>query len=258
MGILNITPDSFSDGGDFFCLNTALEQAHKMEEEGAAIIDVGGESTRPGAQPVSEEEELARVIPLIKCITRELSVPVSIDTSKPLVMQQAIEAGAGLINDVLALQAPGALEIAAGLDVPVCLMHMQGEPRTMQHSPQYTDVVLEVKTFLLKRMACCEEAGISSDHLLVDPGFGFGKMLEHNLRLLKELGQLSDLGVPILAGISRKSMIGSLLGDASVNQRLHGSLAAAVLAVNQGVKIIRTHDVKPTVDALTVTAAVLA
>ncbi|VAX09165.1 Dihydropteroate synthase [hydrothermal vent metagenome] len=256
MGILNITPDSFSDGGDFFCLDAALEQAHIMVEEGAAIIDVGGESTRPDAQPVSVEEELERVVPIIERITRELSVLISIDTSKPAVMQGAVEAGAGLINDVMALQAPDALEVAARLDVPVCLVHMQGEPRTMQHLPRYQDVVSEVKAFLAERIACCKAAGIALERLVVDPGFGFGKTLEHNLKLLKHLATLTGLGVPVMAGISRKSMIGALLDNAQADQRLHGGLAAAVLAVSQGVKIIRTHDVKPTVDALAVATAV--
>jgi dihydropteroate synthase len=255
MGILNVTPDSFSDGGDFFSLDAALEQGHSMVREGAAIIDVGGESTRPGAEPVSVEQELERVLPVIEVLARELPVPISIDTSKPEVMQAAVSAGAGMVNDVMALQAPDALEVAAGLGVPVCLMHMQGEPRTMQHTPTYGDVVKEVKAFLQDRIEACETAGIPRERLLLDPGFGFGKTLEHNLLLLKHLDELCDLGAPLLVGISRKSMIGALL-DAPVGERLIGSIAAAVLAVERGAGIVRTHDVKATIDALKVTAAV--
>ena len=256
MGILNITPDSFSDGGDFLSFDLAMEQAHRMVEEGAAIIDVGGESTRPGAPPVTETEELNRVIPVIEGIAKDLSVPISIDTSKPKVMEAAVAAGAGLINDVLALQAPDAIETAAALNVPVCLMHMQGEPRTMQENPSYGDVVSEVKSFLSQRIECCLSAGISRDQLLIDPGFGFGKTLDHNLTLLRDLQELAELDLPILVGLSRKSMIGALL-DEPVNHRIFGSLAAAVLAVERGACIIRTHDVKPTADALAVSAAVL-
>lgn len=256
MGILNITPDSFSDGGDFLSVDLAIEQAYQMVEEGAAIIDVGGESTRPGAPPVSETEELERVLPVIESIACNLPVPVSIDTSKPNVMKAAVAAGAGLINDVMALQAPGAVEAAAGLNVPVCLMHMQGEPRTMQASPCYADVVSEVKAFLVRRIDCCISAGIPRSHLLVDPGFGFGKTLDHNLALLRDLQQITDLSLPVLVGFSRKSMIGALL-DESVNNRMYGGLAAAVLAAERGACIIRTHDVKPTVDALAVSTAVV-
>ena len=256
MGILNVTPDSFSDGGDFLCLDAALEQAWRMVEEGAAIIDVGGESTRPGARPVDEAQELERVIPVIEAMASELPVPVSIDTSKPGVMRAAVAAGAGLINDVQALRAPGALEAASGLGTPVCLMHMRGAPRTMQNAPAYIDVVAEVRDFLAGRIECCIHAGIPRERLLVDPGFGFGKTLEHNLALLRNLRDLSGLGAPLLVGVSRKSMIGALL-DAPADQRLYGSLAAAVLAVNQGAKIIRAHDVRPTADAITVAAAVL-
>ena len=257
MGILNITPDSFSDGGDFFSLDSALEQARKMVQEGAAIIDVGGESTRPGAESVALEQELERVIPVIEAITSELPVPVSIDTSKPEVMRAAVNAGAGLINDVMALREPGALDAVRELEVPVCLMHMQGEPRTMQHAPVYGDVIEDIKAFLLARIEACVAAGISRDKLLVDPGFGFGKTLEHNLLLLKRLHEFDELGAPLLVGISRKSMIGALL-DATVEDRLYGSLAAALLAVEQGAGIVRTHDVKATVDVLTVAAAVRA
>ncbi len=254
MGILNITPDSFSDGGDFLSFDSAMEQAQRMVEEGAAIIDVGGESTRPGAPAVSETEELDRVLPIIEGISHNLSVPISIDTSKPNVMRAAVAAGAGLINDVLALQTPGAVEAVADLNVPVCLMHMQGEPRTMQKNPCYGDVVSEVKSFLARRVDCCILAGIPRDHLLVDPGFGFGKTLDHNLALLRDLQEITELDLPLLVGLSRKSMIGALL-DEPVNNRMFGSLAAAVLAVERGARIIRTHDVKPTVDALAVSTA---
>jgi dihydropteroate synthase len=256
MGILNLTPDSFSDGGLFTSKDAALAHARQMACEGAACIDIGGESTRPGAQPVSEQQELDRVIPVIEALSRELEIPLSIDTSKPMVMREAVAAGAGLINDVLALRAPGALEVAAGLQVPVCLMHMQGEPRSMQQSPQYADVVEEVGTFLAERVATCCAAGIPKARLLLDPGFGFGKTLQHNLRLLKHLAVLQQLAVPLLVGISRKSMIGAVLGGASVDERLFGSLAAAVLAVLKGAAIIRTHDVRATTDALKVVAAV--
>ena len=227
-----------------------------MVEEGAAIIDVGGESTRPGAPPVSEAEELDRVMPVIEGIAADLPVPISIDTSKPNVMRAAVAAGAGLINDVMALQAAGAIEAAADLNVPACLMHIQGEPRTMQQSPCYADVVSEVKAFLAQRVDCCISAGIPRDHLLVDPGFGFGKTLDHNLALLRDLQQITQLGLPVLVGLSRKSMIGALL-DESVDNRMYGGLAAAVLAAERGARIIRTHDVKPTVDALAVSTAVI-
>ncbi len=256
MGILNITPDSFSDGGDFLSVDLAVEQAYRMVEEGAAIIDVGGESTRPGAPTVSETEELDRVMPVIEGIARDLSVPISVDTSKPNIMRSAVAAGAGLVNDVMALQAPGAVAAVADLNVPVCLMHMQGEPRTMQKSPRYSDVVSEVKAFLAQRIDCCISAGISHSRLLVDPGFGFGKTLEHNLALLRDLQKIAELNLPLLVGLSRKSMIGALL-DEPVNNRMYGSLAAAVLAAERGARIIRTHDVKPTVDALALSAALL-
>jgi dihydropteroate synthase len=256
MGILNVTPDSFSDGGKYLLPAVALERARRMVEEGAAIIDIGGESTRPGAAPVSEQEELDRVVPLIESLSSEIDRPISIDTSKPVVMREAVAAGAGLINDVSALRVPGALEAAADLSVPVCLMHMQGEPRTMQSSPRYEDVVADVRDFLAERLTACETSGIPRDRLLIDPGFGFGKTLAHNLLLLKNLSSLRELQVPILVGISRKSMIGSLLGDAPVEERLHGSLAAAVIAAMAGASIIRAHDVRPTVDAMRLVAAV--
>jgi dihydropteroate synthase len=256
MGILNLTPDSFSDGGRFLARDAALRHAERMVEEGAALIDIGGESTRPGAQPVSVEQELERVVPVVEALAGEISVPLSVDTLKPAVMREAVAAGAGLINDVMALQAPAAIETAAALQVPVCLMHMQGEPRTMQKEPHYDDVVAEVRNFLAERVAACEAGGIRRERLLIDPGFGFGKTLSHNLSLLKHLQSLESLGLPILVGISRKSMIGSLLGGAPVEQRLHGSAAAAVVAVMQGAAIIRTHDVGPTVEAVKVAAAV--
>ena len=256
MGILNVTPDSFSDGGRFLALEAALDQARAMAAAGAAVIDVGGESTRPGAAPVSEAEELERVIPVIEVLHREIDLPISVDTSKPAVMREAVRAGAGLINDVNALRAPGALETAAEAGVPVCLMHMQGEPRTMQQNPSYRDVVAEVRDFLSERIAACEAAGIPAERLLVDPGFGFGKTLDHNLTLLRRLQELTSLGRPLLVGLSRKSMLGTLTGR-PVEQRQAASVAAAVLAAERGAAIIRVHDVAETVDALAVTRAVM-
>jgi dihydropteroate synthase len=256
MGILNVTPDSFSDGGDFVSPQAALERARRMVGEGADIIDVGGESTRPGARPVPEDTELKRVIPVIEAIASELSVAISIDTSKPGIMRAAVAAGAGMINDVMALQEPGALEAVRDSDVPVCLMHMQGRPRTMQQHPRYDDVVQEVMAFLRQRVEACIAHGIPLERLVLDPGFGFGKQLLHNLQLLGNLEQFSTLGLPLLVGISRKSMIGAILGDVPVDERLYGSLAAAVLAADRGAAIIRTHDVGPTVEALKVVEAV--
>jgi dihydropteroate synthase len=256
MGILNVTPDSFSDGGRFASREAALSRARAMAAEGADLIDVGGESTRPGARSVSVQEELDRVIPVIEALAGDLPVPVSVDTSKPEVMRAAVAAGAGLINDVAALRRPGALAAAAALGVPVCLMHMQGEPGTMQRDPAYDDVVGEVAAFLAARVAACEGAGIGRGRLLVDPGFGFGKTLAHNLALLRGLPRLAALGLPVLAGLSRKSMIGALLGGVPVEGRLHGSVAAAVLAVERGAAVVRVHDVGPTVQALRILAAV--
>ena len=256
MGILNVTPDSFSDGGRFLDREAALRQGRALVAEGADILDIGGESTRPGAAAVSVQEELDRVIPVIEALAAELPVPVSVDTSKPEVMRAAVAAGAGLINDVAALRRPGALAAAAGLGVPVCLMHMQGEPGTMQQDPNYEDVVAEVAAFLAERIAACEAAGMPRERLLVDPGFGFGKTLAHNLALLRGLPRVAALGVPVLAGLSRKSMIGALLGGAPVEGRLHGSVAAAVLAVERGAAVVRVHDVGPTVQALRIVAAV--
>ncbi|MCU7904729.1 MAG: dihydropteroate synthase [Candidatus Thiodiazotropha sp. (ex Epidulcina cf. delphinae)] len=256
MGILNLTPDSFSDGGRFQRPDAALEHALRMVEEGAAIIDIGGESTRPGSRPVSADEELDRVIPLIEILAERIPVPISIDTSKPLVMREAVSAGAGMINDVLALREPGALPAAAETTVPVCLMHMQGRPRSMQDAPRYDNVADEVKTFLQQRLEACEAAGIARGKLIIDPGFGFGKTLQHNLILLKELRSLTSLNAPLLVGVSRKSMLGSLVGDVSVNERVFAGVAAAVLAVIEGAAIIRTHEVRATVDALKVVSSV--
>jgi len=256
MGILNITPDSFSDGGVFFARDAALRQAREMYEAGAAIIDVGGESTRPGARPVSVQEELDRVIPIIETLRAELPVILSVDTSKAEVMREAVQAGAGMINDVYALRREGALDAARECDVPVCLMHMQGEPRTMQQEPHYGDVVQEVLQFLRQRIESCRQAGIAREKLLIDPGFGFGKRLQHNLQLMKQLPELAALGCPVLVGVSRKSMLGSLLGGRPVEGRLHASVAAATLAVWLGAAIVRVHDVGATVDAVKVAAAV--
>ncbi len=257
MGVLNVTPDSFSDGGRFFDAHRALDQAYAMVEAGAAIIDIGGESTRPGAEPVAEAEELRRIVPLVDALASKLPVPISVDTSKPLVMREAIAAGAGMINDVYALRQNGALEAVAATDgVALCLMHMLGEPRTMQQQPHYADVVEDVRAFLAQRVAACEQAGIKRTRMVLDPGFGFGKSAEHNLCLLKRLDALSVLGLPLLAGLSRKSMLGRILGDRPVEGRLHASVAAAVLAAAGGARIIRAHDVAATVDALAVVAAV--
>jgi len=249
MGILNVTPDSFSDGGDFLAADAALAQAKKMVDDGAAIIDVGGESTRPGAAIVSVEEEISRVVPVIEAIQAEIGIPISIDTSKPEVMRAAVKAGAGLINDVQALQVDGALQAAVELDVPVCLMHAQGTPQNMQDAPQYENVVDEVSQFLLQRVTMCEQAGISRDKLILDPGFGFGKRARHNLRLMKNLHFLINQGLPVLVGVSRKSIIGALL-NVTVEERLAGSLSLATIAVWQGAKIIRSHDVRETVQAI--------
>ncbi|HEX9803225.1 MAG TPA: dihydropteroate synthase, partial [Gammaproteobacteria bacterium] len=246
----------FSDGGRFFGRDQAIEQALRMQEEGAAIIDIGGESTRPGADEIPVEQELERVIPLIEALAPVLEVPISVDTSKPEVMQAAVAAGAGMINDVYALRRDGALATAAALAVPVCLMHMQGEPRSMQQAPEYTDVVAEVRGFLLEQVYRCEAAGIPRQRLLIDPGFGFGKSLAHNLGLLKHLPELVAEGMPVLVGMSRKSMIGAVL-DVPLEARLHGSVAAATLAAWMGAKVIRVHDVRETVEAMKMVAAVM-
>lgn len=257
MGILNVTPDSFSDGGRYVGRESAIAHARAMVMEGAAIIDIGGESTRPGAAAVSVQEELDRVIPVIEALHSELPVVISVDTSKSEVMRAAVAAGAGLINDVRALRDHGALEAAAACRVPVCLMHMQGAPRTMQQHPEYVDVVTEVRDFLVERADVCRSAGIPATNILLDPGFGFGKTLEHNLQLLKHLPVLAKAGYPLLVGLSRKSMIGQLL-DLPVEQRLQPSVSLAVLAIWLGARILRVHDVEATVQAVRMCAAVQA
>jgi dihydropteroate synthase len=256
MGVLNVTPDSFSDGGRFQSLNEAISQAQRMLSQGAAIIDIGGESTRPNATAVSANEELDRVIPVIEAIHQRFDTVISIDTSKPEVMTAATVAGAGMINDVMALRNEGALEAALAAKVPVCLMHMQGEPRSMQKSPVYADVVNDICTFLDTRIQACLNAGISRDSLLLDPGFGFGKSLHHNLSLMKHLDVFKTFNLPLLVGVSRKSMLGAILNK-EVNQRLAGSIALQSLALFQGASIIRAHDVAEAVDACKVCDAVM-
>ncbi|MEH6504128.1 MAG: dihydropteroate synthase [Cycloclasticus sp.] len=255
MGVLNITPDSFSDGGNFNAVEDAISQALKMAEAGASIIDVGGESTRPGASPVVVKEELNRVIPVIKAIRSSSNVIISIDTSKPEVMQQAVDAGANIINDVYALRQEGALAMAASLQVPVCLMHMQDKPETMQLNPKYAEVIDEVRAFFDERIKACEKAGISRDKIILDPGFGFGKTLAHNFSLLKHLGSFKDYDCPLLAGLSRKSMFGLLL-DKPVEERTLASVTAALLAVINGASIVRVHDVAETAEVLKIYQAV--
>ncbi len=255
MGVLNVTPDSFSDGGHFLHIDDALRQAEEMVAEGAAIIDIGGESTRPGAAAVPLEQELARVLPVIEGLAAAFDVPISIDTSKPEVMRAAVKAGARMINDVTALSAPGAIAAAVESAVPVCLMHMQGKPRTMQRAPQYDDVVADIMRYLSERVAACEAGGIARNRLLVDPGFGFGKTKAHNLALLKGLATFQRLGLPLLVGLSRKSMLGAVTGR-TVEERLAASVAAALMAVERGARIVRVHDVAATVDALALWQAV--
>lgn len=257
MGILNVTPDSFSDGGRFIDAERAAEQACDLVQQGADIIDVGGESTRPGAQPVDEEQECRRVLPVIDAIRAHSGVPISIDTSKPGVMRRAVAAGADMVNDVRALRDPQALDSVRALGVPVVLMHMQGDPRTMQHKPCYADVLREVTAFLLERAQACEAAGIPAAHIALDPGFGFGKNLVHNLTLLKQLHTLADTGYAVLAGLSRKSMIAQMI-DRPVQQRVYASVALALAAAARGAALLRVHDVAATVDALRVTARVQA
>ncbi len=257
MGIVNVTPDSFSDGGQHALVDAAVAHGLRLAGEGADALDVGGESTRPGATPVSQEEELRRVIPVIQQLAKATSLPISIDTSKPEVMRSAVAAGAGMINDVYALRREGALDAAAELGVPVVLMHLLGEPGSMQDDPRYDDVVADVHRFLAERLFACEMAGIAKKNLVVDPGFGFGKTLEHNLLLLRQLSRFADLGVPVLAGLSRKRSLGEITGR-DVDDRLPASLAAAVLAAEYGARLIRVHDVAATVDALKVWAAVSA
>jgi dihydropteroate synthase len=257
MGIVNVTPDSFSDGGLFLSQNNAFKHAKQLIAEGADIIDIGGESTRPGAEPVSIQEELDRVIPLVEKIRAEFSVSISVDTSKSLVMREAIAAGVDIINDIMALTGEDSIAAVAASDtVKVCLMHMQGEPRTMQKNPKYDNVIEDIKAFLLMRTQACVNAGIASNRIIIDPGFGFGKTVVHNLLLMKNLQVFSQLGYPVLVGISRKSFIGNILNK-QVTERLYGSLALAVLAVSKGANIIRTHDVAATVDALKMTDSVL-
>lgn len=259
MGVLNVTPDSFSDGGQNRELDTAVRHGLAMVEEGAEIIDVGGESTRPGAEPVDAEEEIRRVVPVIERLRAETDAVISVDTSKPQVIRAAARAGAGLINDVRALGEDGALKAAAESQCAVCLMHMQGEPRSMQLAPHYADVVNEVKAFLAERVKVCRAAGVSADRIAIDPGFGFGKTLEHNLQLLRHLRDVgadpSTSDRPIIVGLSRKSMVGRLTGRSS-GDRVHGSVTLAVLAVLNGARIVRVHDVGATVDALKIVVAV--
>jgi dihydropteroate synthase len=256
MGILNVTPDSFSDGGRYAAAEAALARAKQMVAEGAAIIDVGGQSTRPGSVAVEESTEIARILPVIEGIAATCDVAISIDTSKPAVMAAAIAAGACIVNDVYALRAPGARAAAAETQAGVCLMHMQGEPRTMQESPHYNDVVAEVSEFLLRERQACVDAGVAANSIAFDPGFGFGKSLEHNLTLLRELHQFAALDAPLLVGVSRKSVIGKILGK-TVHDRLYGGLGLATLAVVSGARIIRTHDVGPTRDAIRMVTSVL-
>jgi dihydropteroate synthase len=251
MGVVNVTPDSFSDGGRFVKADAALDQARQLIAAGASILDVGGESTRPGATPVSVQEELDRVLPVIQTLVSEADVVLSVDTSTPEVMREVARAGAHLINDVRALSREGALQAAVEVGLPVCLMHMQGQPGTMQMGPEYDDVVVEVERYLQSRIHACEAAGLKRQQLLVDPGFGFGKTLGHNLSLLKHLERFTQWGCPVLVGMSRKSMIGDLLGK-PLDQRLYGSLAAAVAAAMQGAAVVRVHDVAETADAIAV------
>lgn len=255
MGILNVTPDSFSDGGRYGQRDAALRHAEAMLQAGATLIDVGGESTRPGDRAVSPVEELERVAPIVEAIAAELDVIISVDTSTPAVIRETARLGAGLINDVRSLQRDGAVDAAADSGLPVCLMHMRGEPSTMQQSPQYPDVVAEVREFLLERLAACAAAGIGAERVILDPGFGFAKTLEHNLSLFKHLQALHALGRPLLVGVSRKSMIGKVLGH-EVGERLYGSLALAALALSKGAHILRVHDVAQTVDVVRMIAAV--
>lgn len=255
MGIVNVTPDSFSDGGKFAAAETAVQRGMELVGQGADILDIGGESTRPGATPVPLEEELRRVVPVIEALAEKARVPISVDTYKPEVMKAAIAAGASIVNDVFALTQPGALEVVAASNVGVCLMHSQGTPQTMQLDPHYDDVVREVGRYLAERMQACEAHGIPRSRILLDPGFGFGKRSAHNIALLRELPTLCELGQPVLVGLSRKSVLGQMTGN-DVDVRLHASLSAAVISVMKGARIVRVHDVKATVDALKVLTAV--
>ena len=255
MGILNITPDSFSDGGHFLQLDLALKHVEKMINDGADFIDIGGESTRPGAAEVNLDEELNRVIPVIDAIKQRFDIPLSIDTYKPTVMRAAAKAGVDMINDVFALRADGALSTAASLNIPICIMHMQGTPHNMQDQPSYSNVIDDVKLFLIERIDACIAAGIKAENIIIDPGFGFGKTLQHNLNLLAALDQFSSLGYKLLTGLSRKSMIGQITNKPT-EHRLAGSLAGALIAASKGANILRVHDVVETVDALKVMSAV--
>ncbi len=256
MGVLNITPDSFSDGGKYVSIDDAIISAQRMIDEGADIIDIGGESTRPGAKAVSALDEINRVIPVIEALNHSTDTPISIDTSKPEVMELAVKAGASMINDVCALSADGALETAAMLNVDVCLMHMQGSPRTMQKNPIYHDVIDDIKSFFSERIQACIDAGITKEKIILDPGFGFGKTLDHNLEILKRFDEFKSFGLPLLAGLSRKSMIGALLNDRNVDGRVVGSVAGAIIATQNGANIVRVHDVLETKDALTILGGV--
>ena len=258
MGIVNVTPDSFSDGGMHFNLEAAIAHGVQLAEQGADILDIGGESTRPGAAEISIEEELRRTVPVIEALAKQVSIPISIDTSKPEVMRATVAAGAGMINDVYGLRREGALDVAAELGVPVVLMHMQGEPRSMQANPEYDDVVGEVHRFLAERIFAAEMAGIAKKNIVVDPGFGFGKMRTHNLQLLAQLRRFTELGVPVLAGLSRKKTIGELTGRDDARERIFGSVAAHLIAAQNGAMLLRVHDVAATVDALKVWTAVAA
>ena len=258
VGVINVTPDSFSDGGQFADVDAAVSHGLRLAEEGADMLDIGGESTRPGAHDVSIDEELKRVIPVIEQLAARTSLPIAIDTSKPEVMRAGVAAGAGMINDVYALRREGAMDAVAELRVPVCLMHMQGEPRSMQDAPHYDDVVGEVHRFLTDRLFSCEISGIDRRKVMVDPGFGFGKDMEHNLALLRRLERFADLGSGVYVGLSRKSMIGTLTGRKQPADRAAGSVAAALIAVQRGARMVRVHDVAATVDALKVWNAVAA
>lgn len=255
MGIVNVTPDSFSDGGQYSQTSLAVAHALSLVAQGADILDIGGESTRPNATPVSLDEELSRVVPVIEALTKQVNVPISIDTYKPAVMQAALAAGASIVNDVRALQEEGALAIVAHSQAGVCLMHMQGTPQTMQLNPSYQDVVSDVSAFLAQRLQACRDAGIDASRIVLDPGFGFGKTREHNIRLIQQLEALHSLGQPLLVGLSRKSVLGQVTGN-DVDARLHASVAAAVISAMKGASIVRVHDVKATVEALKVVAAI--
>jgi len=252
MGVLNVTPDSFSDGGKYLDTHKAIASAKRMIAEGVDIIDIGGESTRPGAKTISEIDEINRVMPVIQVLSSEINTPISIDTSKPNVMKLAVEAGASLVNDVNALQAPGALETMASLDVDVCLMHRQGSSKTMQKNPTYIDVVDNIKCFFQQRIDACEMAGITRDKIILDPGFGFGKTQVHNFEILRRFNEFKSFNLRLLAGLSRKSMIGSALNDRNVKGRVSGSVAGTIIAVQNGADIVRVHDVIETKDALMV------